>query len=230
MHEHVGEEADHRHREDRRNDRAEDLVEFVSVHDPALVSKCVPGPKGLTRLELRQSRGRPAGPCNPQRWFARACRPVLRRPAAGGLLTRVGRGPDTPAPRQLGPAQGKPRMPQRKPPTRDRLPGRSGCLFAPRLQGGPARTFEPLPCPSFEDAFEAVRRGRADPRDDPDREFAGRSCGGNPPPDPGSGPAHRGRTFPAREPPPARPARRHARDDPHGAEPRPGARPVPRDR
>jgi prephenate dehydratase len=51
-------------------------------------------------------------------------------------------------------------MPQRKPPARIAFQGVPGAYS--HLACKAARpAFEPLPCPSFEDAFEAVRRGRA---------------------------------------------------------------------
>ena len=51
-------------------------------------------------------------------------------------------------------------MPQRKMPARIAFQGVPGAYS--HLACKAARpTFEPLPCPSFEDAFEAVRRGRA---------------------------------------------------------------------
>ncbi len=51
-------------------------------------------------------------------------------------------------------------MPQRRPPARIAFQGVPGAYS--HLACKAARpAFEPLPCPSFEDAFEAVRRGRA---------------------------------------------------------------------
>ena len=51
-------------------------------------------------------------------------------------------------------------MPQRKMPARIAFQGVPGAYS--HLACKAARpAFEPLPCPSFEDAFEAVRRGRA---------------------------------------------------------------------
>ena len=52
-------------------------------------------------------------------------------------------------------------------------------------------SYEPLPCPTFEDAFAAVRTGRADSGDDPDRQFGGRAGRRHPPPDAEVRAAHR---------------------------------------
>ena len=74
--------------------------------------------------------------------------------------------------------------------------GEPGANSASRL---PRRlsAMEPLPCPTFEDAFTAVETGKADARHDPDRELDGRPRRRHPPSVAGIGPAHRRRAFPA---------------------------------
>ena len=47
----------------------------------------------------------------------------------------------------------------------------------------PIRDYEPVPCPTFEDAFAAVTSGEADAWHDPDREFGRRARRRHPSPD-----------------------------------------------
>ncbi len=88
---------------------------------------------------------------------------------------------------------------------------------------------EPLPCATFEDAFNAVETGKADLGDDPHREHHCRPRGRHPPPAAGIAPPHHRRVFSAHPLPSDGAARHPAGGHQVGAQPHPCARPVPQD-
>ena len=86
---------------------------------------------------------------------------------------------------------------------------------------------EPLPCPTFEDAFAAVRDGKRRARHEFDREFGGRPGCGYPPSDAEVGTAHRSGAVHAGASSAYGAQRRQPENHQDGREPRPRARPMP---
>ncbi len=89
--------------------------------------------------------------------------------------------------------------------------------------------WEPLPSADLRGRLRGRHRGRRLARDDPDREFGGRTGRRHPSPPAELGPAHRGRALPADPLPALRPEGSEPRERQGRLQPCPCARPMPQD-